>query len=214
MLNDVLKRRDEEARVRREGRLPPGQSLTQKFPVLHYGPVPRFDPATWDFRVWGEVEQERRWTWDEFQALPRRKLRMDIHCVTRWSKFDTDWEGVSVSDLIDQGLIRLKPTARFVMQHCEHGFTVNIPLEIARADNFLLATHFDGEPISPDHGYPVRGVVGHIPGANLKTPYFWKGGKWVRALEFMAQDRLGFWEQAGYHNEADIWKEQRVTRMW
>jgi DMSO/TMAO reductase YedYZ molybdopterin-dependent catalytic subunit len=214
MLNDVLKRRDEEARVRREGRLPPGQSLTQKFPVLHYGPVPRFDPATWDFRVWGEVEQERRWTWDEFQALPRRKLRMDIHCVTRWSKFDTDWEGVSVSDLIDQGLIRLKPTARFVMQHCEYGFTVNIPLEIARADNFLLATHFDGEPISPDHGYPVRGVVGHIPGANLKTPYFWKGGKWVRALEFMAQDRLGFWEQAGYHNEADIWKEQRVTRMW
>jgi DMSO/TMAO reductase YedYZ molybdopterin-dependent catalytic subunit len=214
MLNEVLKRREEEARVRREGRLPPGQSLTQKFPVLHYGPVPRFDAATWFFRVWGEVEDERRWTWDEFQALPRRKLRMDIHCVTRWSKFDTDWEGVSVRDLVDQGLIRLKPEARFVMQHCEYGFTVNIPIEIALADNFLLATHFDGEPITPDHGYPVRGVVGHIPGADLKTPYFWKGGKWVRGLEFMAQDRLGFWEQAGYHNEADIWKEQRVTRLW
>lgn len=214
MLSDVLKRRDDEARVRKEGRLPPGQSLTQKFPVLHYGPVPRFDPATWDFRMWGEVEEERRWTWDEFMALPRRKLRMDIHCVTRWSKFDTAWEGVSVRDLIDGGLLRLKPTAKFVMQHCEYGFTVNIPLEIALADNFLLATHFEGEPISPDHGYPVRGVVGHIPGADLKTPYFWKGGKWVRALEFMAQDRLGFWEQAGYHNEADIWKEQRVTRMW
>src|SRR3989337_1527221 len=100
------------------------------------------------------------------------------------------------------------------MQHCEYGFTVNIPLEMALANNFLLATHLDGEPITPDHGYPVRGVVGNIPGASLKTPYFWKGGKWVRALEFMAQDRLGFWEQAGYHNEADIWKEQRVTRMW
>jgi DMSO/TMAO reductase YedYZ molybdopterin-dependent catalytic subunit len=214
MLNDVLKRREEEGRVRKEGRLPPGQSLTQKFPVLHYGPVPRFNPATWDFRIWGEVEQERRWSWDEFLALPRRSLRMDIHCVTRWSKFDTNWEGVSVRDLIDGGLIRLKPTAQHVMQHCEYGFTVNIPLEIALADNFLLATHFEGQPITPDHGYPVRGIVGNIPGADLKTPYFWKGGKWVRALEFMGQDRLGFWEQAGYHNEADIWKEQRVTRMW
>jgi DMSO/TMAO reductase YedYZ molybdopterin-dependent catalytic subunit len=214
MLNDVLKRREDEARVRKEGRLPPGQSLTQKFPVLHYGPVPRFNPATWDFRMWGEVEQERRWNWDEFQALPRRKLRMDIHCVTRWSKFDTEWEGISIRDLIDGGLLRLKPAAQFVMQHCEYGFTVNIPLEIALADNFLLATHFEGEPISPDHGYPVRGIVGNIPGVDLKTPYFWKGGKWVRALEFMSQDRLGFWEQAGYHNEADIWKEQRVTGMW
>jgi len=214
MLNDVLKRREEEARVRQEGRLPPGQSLTQKFPVLHYGPVPRFNPATWDFRLWGEVEQERRWTWDEFQALPRRKLRMDIHCVTRWSKFDTEWEGVSLRDLVDGGRLRLKPAAQFVMQHCEYGFTVNIPLEIALADNFLLATHFEGEPITPDHGYPVRGIVGNIPGVDLKTPYFWKGGKWLRALEFMSQDRLGFWEQAGYHNEADIWKEQRVTRMW
>jgi len=214
MLSDVFKRRQEEDRVRKEGRLPPGQSLTQKFPVLHYGPVPRFDPATWDFRLWGEVEEERRWTWDEFLKLPRHKIKMDIHCVTRWSKFDTEWEGVSVRDLVDQGLIRLKPTAKHVMQHCEYGFTVNIPLEIALAGNFLLATHLDGEPITPDHGYPVRGVVGNVPGADLKTPYFWKGGKWVRSLEFMAQDRLGFWEQAGYHNEADVWKEQRTVRMW
>ena len=214
MLSDVLKRRQDEERVRKEGRLPPGQSLTQKFPVLHYGPVPRFDPTTWDFRLWGEVEEERRWTWDEFLQLPRRKIKMDIHCVTRWSKFDTEWEGVSLRDLVDRGLIRLKPAAQHVMQHCEYGFTVNIPLEIALADNFLLATHLDGEPITPDHGYPVRGVVGHIPGADVKTPYFWKGGKWVLALEFMAQDRLGFWEQAGYHNEADVWKEQRTVRMW
>ncbi len=214
MLSDVLKRRQEEDRVRKEGRLPPGQSLTQKFPVLHYGPVPRFDPATWDFRIWGEVEEERRWTWDEFLKLPRRKVKMDIHCVTRWSKFDTEWEGISVRDLVDGGLIRLKPTAKHVMQHCEYGFTVNIPLEIALAGNFLLATHLDGEPITPDHGYPVRGVVGNVPGADLKTPYFWKGGKWVRSLEFMSQDRLGFWEQAGYHNEADVWKEQRTVRMW
>ena len=214
MLSDVFKRRQEEDRVRKEGRLPPGQSLTQKFPVLHYGPVPRFDPATWDFRIWGEVEEELRWTWDEFLKLPRHKIKMDIHCVTRWSKFDTEWEGVSVRDLVDQGLIRLKPTASHVMQHCEYGFTVNIPLEIALAGNFLLATHLDGEPITPDHGYPVRGVVGNIPGADVTTPYFWKGGKWVRSLEFMAQDRLGFWEQAGYHNEADVWKEQRTVRMW
>jgi len=214
MLSDVFKRRQEEDRVRKEGRLPPGQSLTQKFPVLHYGPVPRFDPATWDFRIWGEVEEELRWTWDEFLKLPRHKIKMDIHCVTRWSKFDTEWEGVSVRDLVDRGLIRLKPTASHVMQHCEYGFTVNIPLEIALAGNFLLATHLDGEPITPDHGYPVRGVVGNIPGADVTTPYFWKGGKWVRSLEFMAQDRLGFWEQAGYHNEADVWKEQRTVRMW
>jgi DMSO/TMAO reductase YedYZ molybdopterin-dependent catalytic subunit len=208
-------RRQLEEQVRKEGRLPPGQSLTLKFPVLHYGPVPPFNPATWDFRVWGEVEEEKRWSWSEFMALPRRKVKMDIHCVTRWSKFDTEWEGVSLKDLIDGGLLKLKPTARFVMQHCEYGFTVNVPLEVGLGDNFLLATHFDGEPISPDHGYPVRGIVGFIPGReDIKTPYFWKGGKWVRAIEFMAQDRLGFWEQAGYHNEADIWKEQRVVHGW
>jgi DMSO/TMAO reductase YedYZ molybdopterin-dependent catalytic subunit len=214
MLSDVLRRKEDEERVRKAGRLPPGQSLTHKFPVLHYGPVPRFDPKTWDFRIWGEVEEEKRWTWDEFQTLPRRKLVMDIHCVTRWSKFDTGWEGVSLRDLEEQGFIRLKPTARHVMQHCEYGFTVNIPLEIALADNFLMATHHDGEPLTPDHGYPLRGVVGNIPGAELKTPYFWKGGKWLRSIEFMSEDRLGFWEQAGYHNEADIWKEQRLTGMW
>ena len=212
MLRDVLARKDEEERIKREGRLPPGQSLSNKFPVLHYGQVPRFDPATWDFRVWGEVEAEVRWNWEEFRELPRTKLVMDIHCVTRWSKFDTEWEGVSVKRLVEEGHIRLKPSARFVLQHCEYGFTVNIPLEVALADNFLLATDFNGEPISPDHGYPLRGVVGSIPKrGELMSPYFWKGGKWLRGLEFLGQDRLGFWEQAGYHNEADIWKEQRLA---
>jgi DMSO/TMAO reductase YedYZ molybdopterin-dependent catalytic subunit len=214
MLKRILNRREEEERVRNEGRLPPGQSLTQKFPVLHYGPVPVFDPETWSLKVWGEVEEEIEWSWEAFQALPRTKVVMDIHCVTRWSKFDTEWEGVSLSSLVDSGLITPTADAHFLMQHCEYGFTVNVPLEVALADNFLLATHFDGKPISPDHGYPLRGIVGHIPGQALKTPYFWKGGKWLRGLEFMKEDRLGFWEQAGYHNEADIWKEQRMTRMW
>ena len=212
MFKDVLARKGEEARLKREGRLPPGQSLTNKFPVLHYGPVPRFDPATWDFRVWGEVEAERQWNWEEFQKLPRTKLVMDIHCVTRWSKFDTEWEGVSLKRLVDEGHFQLKPGAKFVLQHCEYGFTVNVPLEVALAENFLMATHFDGEPISPDHGYPLRGIVGSIPGqSNLMSPYFWKGGKWLRGLQILAQDRQGFWEQAGYHNEADIWKEQRLA---
>jgi len=212
MLRDVLARKDEEERIKREGRLPPGQSLTNKFPVLHYGPVPRFDPETWDFRVWGEVEAEKRWNWEEFLKLPRTKLVMDIHCVTRWSKFDTEWEGVSVRRLVDEGHILLTPSAKFVLQHCEYSFTVNIPLEVALAENYLLATHFNSEPISPDHGFPLRGVVGSIPNRKgLMSPYFWKGGKWLRGLEFLAQDRLGFWEQAGYHNEADIWKEERMA---
>jgi DMSO/TMAO reductase YedYZ molybdopterin-dependent catalytic subunit len=210
MLDSFFRRKEDEARFAQAGRLPPGQALTQKFPVLHYGPVPSFNPATWSFRVWGEVEEEVRWSWDEFQKLPRARLVMDIHCVTRWSKFDTLWEGVSVRDLVDQGYIKLKPTAKYVMQHAEYGFTVNLPLEVVLQDNFLLATHLNGEPITPDHGYPLRGVVGYIPGRDdLKTPYFWKGAKWLRGLEFMAQDRPGFWEQAGYHNEADVWKEER-----
>ena len=112
-------------------------------------------------------------------------------------------------------VVRPRPSARFLMQHCEYGFTVNLPLEVALSETFILATHFDGEPLTPDHGFPLRGVVGNLPGRDdLMTPYFWKGGKWVRGLEFMAKDRLGFWEQAGYHNEADVWKEQRTTGGW
>lgn len=211
MIDSIFKRKGEEDRLRNEGRLPPGQSLTLKFPVLHYGPVPDFNPATWDFRIWGEVKEEVRWTWDEFNSLPRTSIVMDIHCVTRWSKFDTQWEGVSVRTLVEQGFISILPTAKYVMQHAEYGFTANLPLEIVLQDNFLLATHYNGEPLTPDHGYPLRGVIGHIPDqSRLKTPYFWKGAKWLRGLEFLPQDQLGFWEQAGYHNEADIWLEQRL----
>lgn len=210
MLNRFKKRKEEEDKVSKEGRLPPGQSLTQKFPVLHYGPVPEFNPATWDFRVWGEVENEVSWNWVEFLKLPRTQITMDIHCVTRWSKFDTLWEGISVKVLIDEGLIKLKPNAQFVIQHAEYGYTANLPLDIVLQDTFLLATHYDGQPIDPDHGYPLRGVIGHLPERDdLLTPYFWKGAKWLRGLEFRVSDQLGFWERAGYHNDADVWKEER-----
>jgi DMSO/TMAO reductase YedYZ molybdopterin-dependent catalytic subunit len=198
MFDSIFRRKQTEDKVDKEGRLPPGQSLTQKFPVLHYGPVPRFNPAKWDFRLWGEVEQPVRWSWEDFNQLPRTKLVMDIHCVTRWSKFDTTWEGVSVRTLVDQGLIVIKPSANFVMQHAEYGFTVNLPLEVVMGDNFLLATHFNGQPLTPDHGYPLRGVVGNILGReDLTVPYFWKGAKWLRGLEFIPADRPGFWEQPG-----------------
>ena len=195
-----------------EGRLPPGQSTTLRFPVLHYGAVPRFNPATWDFRVWGEVEQELRLNWEEFNQLPRTQVTMDIHCVTRWSKFDTLWEGVSLRALIEAGILRLKPSARFVIEHAEFGYTTNVPLEVALGDNFLLATHYNGEPLTPDHGYPLRGVIGAIPARkDLKDVYLWKGAKWLRGLEFTSEDHPGFWEKAGYHNEGDIWKEQRFV---
>ncbi len=210
MFDSIFSRKKEEDRIRNEGRLPPGQSLTQKFPVLHYGPVPSFNPATWDFRIWGEVESDQRWSWDQFNQLPRTKLVIDIHCVTRWSKVDTLWEGVSIKTLVDKGFIKPLPTSRYVMQHAEYGFTTNLPIEVVLADNFLMATHYDGEPLSPDHGYPLRGVVGaRIAEKDRIVPYFWKGAKWLRGLEFMKNDQRGFWEQAGYHNNADVWNEER-----
>lgn len=203
-------RRKEEDRIREEKRLPPGQSLTLKFPVLHYGPVPPFKPSTWDFRVWGAVEEEKSWNWNEFLALPRTQIKMDIHCVTRWSKADTLWEGVSLKAMVAAGFFKIKPNVTHVMQHAEHGYTTNLPLDVALQDNFLMATHFEGEPLSPDHGYPLRGVIGHIPAQDdLESPYLWKGAKWLRSLEFMTADRLGFWEKAGYHNRADVWDEER-----
>jgi DMSO/TMAO reductase YedYZ molybdopterin-dependent catalytic subunit len=209
-MSGVVTRKEAEAQLRQAGRIPPGQSLTQKFPVLHNGPVPLFNAAAWDFRIWGEVEEESTWSWAQFQQFPREQVTMDIHCVTRWSKFDTLWEGVSVQSLIDQGFLKLKPSARFVIQHAEYGYTANLPLEVVLQDTFLLATHYNGQPLTPEHGYPLRAVIGNIPGReDLKTPYFWKGAKWLRGLEFSAVDQPGCWEQARYHNDADIWVEER-----
>src|SRR5512135_974130 len=189
MFDSFFRRKEDEQKFRQEGRLPPGQAYTQRFPVLHYGPVPDFNPATWDFRVWGEVEKPFRLTWDEFSRLPRSRITMDIHCVTRWSKFDTLWEGVSLRTLVDAGLLKLKPQACFVLEHAEYGFTTNLPLEVVMQENFLLATHYAGQPLAPEHGFPLRGVVGAIPGRpDLETPYFWKGAKWLRGLEILSQD--------------------------
>ena len=195
----------------RSSRVPPGQLLTNRFPVMHYGPIPRFNPAVWDFRAWGEVEEQLVLTWDQIMEIPRVSVCVDLHCVTTWSKLDTQWEGIRVRTLVDMGLLKIKPTARYVLQHAEHGFTVNLPIGIVMADNFLLATHYEGKPLTPEHGAPLRGLIGVIPGRNdLKDVYLWKGAKWLRGLEFLVNDQPGFWERAGYHNEGDIWEEQRT----
>ncbi|MCA9997507.1 MAG: sulfite oxidase-like oxidoreductase [Anaerolineales bacterium] len=213
MFEKVFGRRQQEESVREMNRLPPGQSLTNKFPVLHYGPTPHTDLSTWDLKVFGLVEAEKTWSWEQFNALPRTKLTMDIHCVTRWSKFDTDWEGVSLGQLVREGIITPKPGANYVVQHCEYGYTTNLPLDMMLLDNFLLATHFDGRPLELEHGYPLRGVIGTFADrSEVKSAYLWKGGKWLRGLEFRAEDQLGFWERNGYSNEADPWREQRFAR--
>lgn len=210
MLKNMFGRREEEDRIRNEGRLPPGQSLTTKFPILQYGPVPRTALDTWDFKIFGLVEEEKTWDWAGFNELPRTAITMDIHCVTRWSKFDTLWEGVSFATLVNEGVIALKPEVKYVVQHCEYGYTTNLPLAFMMEPNVLLATHFNGEPLTAEHGYPLRVVVGSFADRSEKqTAYFWKGGKWLRALELRADDQPGFWERNGYHNEADPWAEQR-----
>jgi DMSO/TMAO reductase YedYZ molybdopterin-dependent catalytic subunit len=210
MEDSISQRKQDEEKYRIIGRLPPGQSLTLQFPVYHFGHIPSFDLQKWDFKFWGEVETPLQLSWKEFNDLPKTKIQLDLHCVTRWSKMDTLWEGIQVKTLVEKDLLVIKPSAKFVIQHAENGFTTNLPLEVALAENFLLATHFNGEPISPDHGAPLRGVIGAIPEVpELKTLYLWKGAKWLRSLEFSSIDKPGFWEQAGYHNEADVWKEQR-----
>jgi DMSO/TMAO reductase YedYZ molybdopterin-dependent catalytic subunit len=181
-------------------RLPPGQYLTEKWPVLHAGSVPHYDGlATWTFRVFGEVENELELSWNELNELPRSSNVQDIHCVTRWSRFDTEFEGVHWRELAK--LAVPKPAARFVIAHAEAGFTSNVPISFLEDDNALLATHGNGEPLTPDHGYPLRLV---IPGK-----YFWKSAKWLRGIELSSVDRPGFWERYGYHNDASPWKEER-----
>ena len=137
---------------------------------------------------------------------------MDIHCVTAWSKTDTLWKGVTLQTLVSAGAVKIKKEVTAVVQHCEQGYTTNLPIQTAMGDNFLLATHYDGEPLDPEHGYPLRGVCGAIPGRNdLDDVYFWKGGKWLRGLEFLSDDKPGFWEKAGYHNRGNVWREERFV---
>jgi DMSO/TMAO reductase YedYZ molybdopterin-dependent catalytic subunit len=181
------------------GRLPPGQYLTEKWPVLHAGSVPHTDLATWDFRVFGEVENEVQLSWDELEALPTSENVQDIHCVTRWSRFDTQFKGVHWRELAK--LAGPKPSGRYVIAHAEQGYTANVPLRFLEDANALLAYEADGEPLSLDHGWPLRLV---IPGK-----YFWKSAKWLRGIELRASDQPGFWERYGYHNDADPWNEER-----
>ena len=182
-------------------RVPPGQHLVDKFPVLSYGPTPRFNPQKWDFRVFGLVEEQLRFSYEEFRALPLSRQRADFHCVTTWSKLDNLWEGVRVVDLMTR--VRLKPEARYVIVHCDGGYTTNLPLEEFVDEDVMLAWRHDGRDLEPDHGWPLRLVVPKL--------YGWKSAKWVRAIEFSFEDRRGFWEVRGYHNHADPWTEERYS---
>lgn len=199
MLFEGNERKVLEQKMKAEGRLPPGQSLTRKWPVLQYGSVPRFDPERWDFRVYGMVEAPIRWTWAEFNKLPKVKRHSDFHCVTRWSRFDNDWEGVSFREVLAQ--LKLKAGVSHVLVHAEQGYTANIPLVDLDHEEVLFATHHDGEPLTADHGYPLRLIVPHL--------YAWKSVKWVRGIEFLDHDEAGFWERNGYHMYGDPFKEQR-----
>ena len=192
-------RKDLEERMRQAGRLPPGQVATLRWPVLHYGGVPRFDRDRWDFRTFGLVEKPLRFTYDEFLALGQTAVIADMHCVTRWSRFDNCWEGVPAREAIARA--QPGPDARFVLVHADHGYTANVPLEDLMREDVLFASKHDGAPLAPDHGYPLRLVVPHL--------YAWKSVKWVRGLEFLAQDAGGFWERNGYHIYGNPWKEQR-----
>jgi DMSO/TMAO reductase YedYZ molybdopterin-dependent catalytic subunit len=183
------------------GRVPPGQYLVDKFPVLSYGPTPRFNPATWDFRVIGLVEEPIRLSYEQFRALPRSRQVSDFHCVTTWSRLDNDWEGVRVADLMK--LVKLKPEAAFAIIHCDGGYTTNLALADFLDDDVMLALGHDGRDLEPDHGFPLRLVVPKL--------YGWKSAKWVRAIEFTAEDKRGFWEVRGYHNHADPWSEERYS---
>ena len=180
-------------------RLPPGQYLTEKWPVLHAGTVPNTDLATWNFRVFGGVESPITLSWKEFTALPTREITTDIHCVTRWSRFDTSFKGVHWSELAK--VVKPKSSARYVLAHAEQDFTANVPLAALEDEEAMLAYEADGEPLTPEHGWPLRLVI--------PKRYFWKSAKWLRGIELLDHDEPGFWERLGYHNEADYWKEER-----
>jgi len=179
-------------------RVPPGQFLSNKFPVLTYGSTPKVDLDTWKFRVFGLVEQEVELTWDQFTKLTWTTVTADFHCVTQWSSLDNTWEGVTFPELM--ALAQPKPEAKFVMAHCFGGYTTNLPLEVAMEEG-LLAHKQDGEPLGEGHGWPLRLII--------PSRYGWKSAKWLNGIELIAEDAPGFWEQRGYNNNADPWKEER-----
>jgi DMSO/TMAO reductase YedYZ molybdopterin-dependent catalytic subunit len=182
-------------------RVPPGQTLTGKWPVLTYGLTPRFDPTRWTFRCFGLVEREVTFTWEEFLALPRVTITSDVHCVTRWSKLDNVWEGVHIREIMKR--VTPLPEARYVMQHADPDYTTNVALGDLLDDDVVLALKHNGRDLEPDHGGPVRLVLPKL--------YFWKSAKWLRAFEFLDVNPPGFWEQNGYHMRADPWREERYS---
>lgn len=183
-------------------RIPPGQHLVQDFPVLSAGPTPDVDLKTWTFALEDGASPLAQWTWDEFNALPQTALKTDIHCVTTWSKLDTMWRGVTLDDLLEAAGLS-EPPGDFVMAHCDGDYTTNVPAEDLIGGKAMIATHFGGEPLAPEHGGPARLLVPHL--------YFWKSAKWVRSLRFMLEDQPGFWEALGYHMYGDPWREQRYA---
>jgi len=185
-------------------RTPPGQTLTEKWPVLHYGSVPRVDLARWRFRLSGLVEEPVELTYEQMMALPKSELTRDIHCVTTWSRLDNTFEGIPIREVLT--LARPRPEARFALVQAEYGFTTNLPLEDLDREDVLLAYKHNGKELTPDHGWPLRLVVPHL--------YFWKSAKWVRGIEFLSEDRAGFWERNGYHMRGDPWKEERYSAGW
>jgi DMSO/TMAO reductase YedYZ molybdopterin-dependent catalytic subunit len=189
------RRRPDDAATRE--RVPPGQYLTPDFPVLSAGPTPHTPLDRWTFSIVGEVDARRDWTWEEFRALPSEEIAVDIHCVTKWSKLDTAWRGVSVDVLLDG----IDTAAEFVVEFSDGGYTTNLPLADVTGGKAWVVYEYDGEPLAPEHGGPARMLVPHL--------YFWKSAKWVRGLRLQRADEPGFWETNGYHNYGDPWREQR-----
>ena len=194
-------RREKEKKARAEGRLPPGQSLTIKWPVLHAGGVPRFDAASWDFKINGLLEEPLRLTWEEFRTLPKTEVTSDFHCVTRWSRLDNRWKGVLFTEVLE--LVKGKTGAEYVLVLAEEGYTANLPLKDLERPDVLFAFEHDDKPLPAEHGGPVRLIVPQL--------YAWKSVKWVRGLTLLDHDELGFWERNGYHAYGDPWKEQRYS---
>jgi DMSO/TMAO reductase YedYZ molybdopterin-dependent catalytic subunit len=183
------------------GRVPPGQYLVRDFPVLSAGPTPRTPLDQWTFTIQGLVREPAKWTWEAFLQLPSQEFIRDIHCVTKWSKLDTRWQGVTIDTLFEH--VEIDPKAMYVTALCDGGYTTNIPLADLVDGQAFVGYQYDGAPLAPEHGGPARLVVPHL--------YFWKSAKWVRGLHLMAEDRPGFWEGLGYHNRGDPWKEERYS---